>query len=89
MPETSQMTSAAPLNAVRLDVRVVVGEVSLPVADLMALRPDSVLVLRQTLEDPVSLYVGNRKLAEGQLEETEGDEGPGIAVRVLRVCTAE
>ncbi len=54
--------------------------------DLLKMRPDSVLPLDKRVEDPVELYVGDRLIARGELEELEGDAAGQLAVRLTEVA---
>jgi len=55
------------------------------VGDLLDLRPDAVLTLDRRITDPVELYVGDRLIARGELEEV-GEPGSGqLAVRLTEV----
>ena len=38
------------------------------------------------VEDPVELYVGDRLVARGQLEEMEGDQAGQLAVRLTEIA---
>lgn len=69
-----------------IEIRVTVGRARPTVRDLLALGPDSVLHLDRTVSDPVELYVGDKLIARGQLEELEGDTPGQLAVRLLEVA---
>lgn len=56
-----------PLLGVRTRVDVCVGGVALSVGELLAARPDQVLVLDRDVDDPVDLVVQGRVVARGQL----------------------
>jgi flagellar motor switch protein FliN/FliY len=76
----------SPFSNVPVEVTVSVGKARPKVRDLLALTPDSVLTLDRTIEDPVELYVGQRLIARGVLEETD-EKTPGrLAVRLTEVA---
>ena len=58
------------------------------IADLARLRRDSVLSLDTTLSDPVDLYVGDRLIARGELQEMEDGSGR-LGVRLTEVADLE
>lgn len=79
--------AANPFTRVPIVIRVTVGHARPTVRDLLALAPDSVLALDKSIDDPVDLYVGDRLIARGQLEELEGDQAGQLAVRLTEVAS--
>ena len=53
--------------------------------DLVMLGKNAVLKLDRRIDDPVDLYVGDRLIARGTLEEAEGSETGQLAVRLLEI----
>jgi flagellar motor switch protein FliN/FliY len=51
----------------------------------LSLKQDDVLALDKRIEDPVDLYVGDRLIAQGELQEVEGDPNGQIAVRLTKL----
>ncbi len=47
---------------------------------------DAVLALDRRVEDPVELYVGDRLIARGELQELEGEQAGQLAVRLTEVA---
>lgn len=86
---TSQLDddgSNNPFTQVPIEIVVTVGRARPLVRDLLRLKPDAVLPLDKKVADPVELYVGDRLIARGELEEREED-GPGqLAVRLTEVA---
>lgn len=74
------------LGQVPIEVVISVGRARPLVRDLLRLRRDSVLTLDRRIDDPVELYVGDRLIARGQLEELEGDKAGQMAVRLTEVA---
>lgn len=58
---------------VRVDV--VLGEVRMPVEELMALSPGEIVALEQRTSDPVDIYVSDRLMARGKLVVADGELG--------------
>lgn len=84
VPDTAEPRSA--LAQVPIEITVSVGRARPMVRDLLRLRRDSVLVLDRRIDDPVELYVGDRLIARGQLEELDGDRAGYLAVRLTEVA---
>lgn len=78
--------SANPFTQVPIEITISVGKARPLVSDLLKLQNDSVLPLDKKIEDPVELYVGDKLIARGQLEEMEGDETGRLAVRLTEVA---
>jgi flagellar motor switch protein FliN len=70
---------------VPIDVMISVGKARPLVADLVKLRRDSVITLNSKIDDPVELYIGERLIARGELQEM--DDGSGqLGVRLTEVA---
>ena len=74
------------LGQVPIEIRVTVGHARPPIRDLLRLTRDSVLPLDRRVEDPVELFVGDRLIARGFLEEQDSDGTVRLAVRVTEVA---
>ena len=75
-----------PFAQVPIEVTISVGKARPLVRDLLRLSRDAVLALDRRVDDPVELYVGDRLIARGELEELEGDQAGQLAVRVTEVA---
>lgn len=73
------------LQSVKVEVLVTLGTAKPSMSELSALNVDSVLALDRAVNDPVALYVGDRLVAEGVLEEAEDGEQDRIAVRISKI----
>lgn len=62
-----------------------VGRARPKVRELMALRRDSVLALDRRVDDPVELYIGEKLIARGELEELEGEQAGFLGVRLTEI----
>jgi flagellar motor switch protein FliN len=75
-----------PFREVPIEVTVTVGRARPSVGDLLGLRPDAVLMLDRRISDPVELYVGDRLIARGELEEIGGEGSGQLGVRLTEVA---
>ena len=73
------------LRNVSVEVRVCVGKAHPAVAELLALNEGSVLNLDKGVDDPVEMFVGDRLIATGHLEEVEGGAPGQLAIRIEAV----
>ena len=80
IPETS------PFGQVPIEVTISVGKARPLVKDLLRLSRDSVLPLDRRVDDPVELYVGDRLIARGELQELDGEGSGQLAVRLTEVA---
>lgn len=71
---------------VPIEITISVGKARPTVRDLLELKADAVLPLDKRIEDPVELYIGDRLIARGELEEVEGDPQGQLAVRLTEVA---
>ncbi len=77
--------TTSPFTDVPIEIKVSVGHARPKIRDLLALTHESVLALDRKLEDPVELFVGDRLIARGELQELDGDEAGQLAVRLTEV----
>ncbi len=75
-----------PFAQVPIEVIISVGKARPMVRDLLRLSRDAVLALDRRVDDPVELYVGDRLIARGELQELEGDQAGQLAVRLTEVA---
>lgn len=74
-----------PFTSVPIEVSVCVGKARPLIRELVALGENAVLPLDKSVDDPVELYVGDRLIARGMLEEKEGDQNGQLVVRLTEV----
>lgn len=79
-------TGRSAFNQVPIEIVISVGRARPTVRELLRLTRDSVLPLDRRVEDPVELFVGDRLIARGVLEELEGDQAGKMAVRLTEVA---
>ena len=75
-----------PFAQVPIEVTISVGKARPLVKDLLRLSRDAILPLDRRVDDPVELYVGDRLIARGELQEMEGDQAGQLAVRLTEVA---
>ena len=75
-----------PFDQIPIEIIVSVGRAHPQVRELLRLRKDAVLPLDKRVEDPVELYIGERLIARGELQELEGEGSGQLAVRLTEVA---
>lgn len=74
-----------PFTSVPIEVTVCVGRARPLIRELVMLGENSVLTLDRRVDDPVELFVGDKLIARGTLEEAEGDANGQLIVRLTEV----
>jgi flagellar motor switch protein FliN/FliY len=74
-----------PFTQVPIEITVSVGRARPMIRDLLKLDRDAVLVLDRRVEDPVELFIGDRLIARGELQEAEDGSGQ-LSVRLTEVA---
>lgn len=80
------VTETNPFAQVPIEIMISVGKARPLVRDLLRMGRDSVLTLDRRVDDMVELYVGERLIARGELQEVEGDPVGQLAVRLTEVA---
>lgn len=75
-----------PFSQVPIEITISVGRARPQVRELLKLERDAVLTLDRRVDDPVELWVGDRLIARGELEEMEGENAGRLAVRLTEVA---
>jgi flagellar motor switch protein FliN/FliY len=78
--------SGSPFSQVPIEITISVGKARPQIRDLLRLQRDAVLTLDRRVDDLVELYVGDRLIARGELQELEGDQAGQLAVRLTEVA---
>lgn len=81
--------SQNPFNQVPIEITISVGKARPKIKELLQLEQDAVLPLDKRIEDPVELYVGDRLIARGELQELDGDQAGQLAVRLTEVVNLQ
>jgi flagellar motor switch protein FliN len=80
------LNDANPFSQVPIEITISVGRARPQVRDLLRLEKDAVLTLDRRVDDPVELFVGDRLIARGELQEMEGEHAGQLAVRLTEVA---
>ena len=86
MDEIRQDPAASPFSQIPIEITISVGKARPLVRDLLRLGRDAILPLDRRVDDPVELYVGDRLIARGELQELDGDQAGMLAVRLTEVA---
>ena len=81
--EQARHSDENPFLALPLEVTVRVGRSTMLLRDILALEENAILLLDRRVEDPVELYIGDKLIARGQLQEAEDYPGQ------LAICLTE
>lgn len=73
------------LNQVPIEISISVGRARPLVRDLVKLKRDSVLTLNRRVDDPVELFIGDKLIARGQLQELDGEQAGYLGVRLTEI----
>lgn len=73
---------ASALHSVPIEIRVCVGKARPRLSEMLAMDPETVLPLDSRIDDKVTLWVGDKVIAEGELVELDGERAGQLAVRV-------
>lgn len=79
-------TKDHPLQSIPIEISVTVGKARPLVRELLSLGKNAVLPLDRNVEDPVELFIGDRLIARGELQEIDGGEPGQLAVRLTEVA---
>ena len=79
-------TDTNPFSQVPIEITICVGKARPLVRDLLRMGRDAVLALDRKVDDSVELYVGDRLIARGELQELDGDQAGQLAVRLTEVA---
>ncbi|MEM9909171.1 MAG: FliM/FliN family flagellar motor switch protein [Pseudomonadota bacterium] len=89
-PETHQPTDKSelkgPFSSIPIEITISVGKARPLIRDLLKMGRNAVLPLDKRVDDAVELYVGERLIARGELEELEGEQQGQLAVRLTEVA---
>jgi len=83
MPDTNAPTENAFLG-VPVEMTISVGKAKPKISELLALTQGAIIPLDSRIDDPVEVYIGEKLIARGELQEIEGSEGK-LGVRLTQV----
>lgn len=84
-PNQNSFAGGNPFTTVPIEIIVSVGKARPLIRELVTLSENAVLPLDKSVEDPVDLYVGDRLIARGMLEEKEGETTGQLVVRLTEI----
>lgn len=82
---SSDPALSTPFGNVPVEITVSVGRARPSIKELLDLGENSVLALDKTVDAPVDLYIGDRLVGRGQLEEAEDGAPASLAVRITEI----
>jgi flagellar motor switch protein FliN len=85
-PVQMPVDQSNPFVSVPIEIVVSVGKARPLIRDLIEMGENAVLILDKRVEDPVDLFVGDRLIARGQLEEMSGENSGQLAVRLTEIA---
>lgn len=88
MPDSSETSADLrnPFSSVPIEITISVGKARPLIRDLLKMGKNAVLPLDRRVDDAVELYVGERLIARGELEEIDGETPGQLAVRLTEVA---
>ena len=84
-PSALATESSNPFTSVPIEVTVSVGRAKPMIRDLVMLGQNAVLELDRKVDDPVELFVGDKLIARGTLEEAKDSDTGALCVRLTEV----
>ncbi len=85
LPTPSGAGKSSAFMGVPIEIIISVGKARPLVSDLVNLRRDSVITLDSKIDDPVEIFIGDRLIARGELQEMESEDGQ-LGVRLTEVA---
>ncbi|MEQ9692740.1 FliM/FliN family flagellar motor C-terminal domain-containing protein [Shimia sp. SDUM112013] len=76
---------SSPFGSVPINITVSVGKARPSIGDLLELKPNTVLHLDKKVDDPVELYIGERLIAKGHLEQQDDSDTGQLVVRLTEI----
>ena len=83
MPDTTDHPENAFLG-VPVEMTISVGKAKPLISELLSLSQGTIIPLDSRIDDPVEVYIGEKLIARGELQEIEGDEAK-LGVRLTQV----
>lgn len=85
-PLSAAVAEGNPLRSIPIEITISVGRARPTLRELLAMGENAVLTLDRRADDPVELYIGDRLIARGELQEAEGGDSGQLAVRLTEVA---
>lgn len=84
MPDTSPEPTENAFLGVPVEMTISVGKAKPLISELLSLSQGAIIPLDSRIDDPVEVYIGEKLIARGELQEIEGEEGK-LGVRLTQV----
>jgi len=84
MPDPIQESTENAFLGVPVEMTISVGKAKPLISELLALSQGAVIPLDSRIDDPVEIYIGEKLIARGELQEIEGEDGK-LGVRLTQV----
>ncbi|MEP1518833.1 MULTISPECIES: FliM/FliN family flagellar motor C-terminal domain-containing protein [Rhodobacterales] len=88
-PKTLASDTNNPFTSVPIEITVSVGKARPLVRDLVMLGTNAVLTLDKRIDDPVDLFVGDKLIARGMLEEDDKSDSGQLVVRLTEIINLQ
>lgn len=88
-PNDAAKPATHPLQRIPIEITVSVGTAAPLVSDLLNLGENAILPLDRNVDDPVELFIGDKLIARGELQEFDGGEPGQLAVRLTEVAVQQ
>lgn len=75
----------SPFKNVPIEIKVCVGKARPTISEVFLFKKNTVLLLDQSVNDPVHLFIGDRLVAYGELQEVNDDDSGQLAVKLISV----
>lgn len=90
MPDdVSSAHATTPFSSVPVEITVSVGRARPSIRELLDLGENAVLALDKSVDAPVDLFIGDRLIGRGQLEEAEDNSQGNLTVRIIEIVQPE
>lgn len=83
---TEKTELKGPFSSIPIEITISVGKARPLIRELLKMGKNAVLPLDKRVDDAVELYVGERLIARGELEELDGEQQGQLAVRLTEVA---
>jgi flagellar motor switch protein FliN len=84
---TNDIVVSGPYGDIQVELSIIVGRTRPTIAELTSLREDSILLLDSEISDPVSVFVGDKLIARGELQDTAGDGKSVLSVKITELLS--
>ena len=83
--DATETLASSSFGQVPVEITISVGRARPSIRELLTVGEDAVFPLDRTLDDPVELYIGEKLIARGELEELDQKGEGHLGVRLTEV----